>query len=98
MRSHVPQCGCALVAVRKVDPSKSADARKARAYEARFPSFNFVDGLETVAPQLAAQSAALAKGGLGADWQRTLYYEPRMSIACASSLGAQRTSPPSCCP
>ena len=67
--------GCALVAVRKVDPT-SFYVAKAAEYAERFPSFNFVEGLEELAPTLSAGSAALSEG-LGADgWARTLYYEP----------------------
>ena len=68
-------CGCALVAVRRVVADDAADMRKAAAYEDRFPSINFVTGLEGLAPRLATASPALARG-LGADWERTLYYEP----------------------
>ena len=45
------------------------DERKAREYAERFPSFNFVSGLEA----LDEQRIAL---GLGADWERSLYNEP----------------------
>jgi len=39
-------CGCALVAVRRVQTGDPGDERKAGEYEERFPSFNFVRGLE----------------------------------------------------
>jgi hypothetical protein len=39
----------------------------------RFPSFNFVSGLE----DLASQRAAL---GIGEDWIRSLYYDPIVSL------------------
>ena len=39
-------CGCALVAVRRVQTGDPGDERKAAEYEERFPSFNFVRGLD----------------------------------------------------
>lgn len=46
-------CGCALVAVRRVEATDFF-RRKCEEYEERFPSFNFVEGLEEIAPQLSA--------------------------------------------
>ena len=73
-------CNCALVAVRRVVSGDPGDERKAREYEERFPSINFVDGLDELAPQLAAASPALAAGGLDSEWTRTLYYEPLVTL------------------
>ena len=47
-------CGCALVAVRRVVAGDPGDERKAREYAERFPSFNFVDGLEVLDEQVAS--------------------------------------------
>ena len=69
-------CGCALVGVRKVVTGDSADERKAAEYESRFPSFNFVDGLESLAIELAINSNVLAANGLDNEWKRSLYNEP----------------------
>ena len=69
-------CGCALVAVRRV--SDAGDRRKAGEYEARFPSFNFVDGLD--GDTLVETRRAL---GVEADWfsaERSLYYAPRVVL------------------
>ena len=72
-------CGCALVAARRVVRTDSADERKAAEYEERFPTFNFVDGLDVVGPRCAVASPTLARGLGGASWfdiDRALYYEP----------------------
>ena len=73
-------CGCALVAVRRVNPGDSADVRKAKQYEKRFPSINFVSGLDSFAPELAAKSSTLGLQGLAGDWVRTLYYHPLVTL------------------
>jgi hypothetical protein len=66
-------CGCALVAVRQFDPSVPNDVRKAEAYAERFPSFNFVDGLEKLDAQ---RSAVGVEGAWFPDAERSLYNEP----------------------
>jgi len=70
-------CGCALVAVRRVVAGDKGDMRKAREYEERFPSFNFVDGLE----ELLDIRRAI---GLGGDWlvadSRELYNDPVVTL------------------
>lgn len=65
--------GCSLVAVRRVVAGDSADERKAAEAAERFPSFNFVDGLE----DLAELRDAL---GMGPDWLRSLYYTPQVYL------------------
>jgi len=62
-------CGCALVGVRR-SAQDAGDERKAREYEERFPTFNFVGGLESLSDD------ARAAAGIGADWARSLYYDP----------------------
>lgn len=73
--SECASCGCALVAVRKVVDGDSADMRKAAEYEERFPSFNFITGLET-----PALDEIRRKVGLDTDWVRTLYYDPQIVL------------------
>ena len=69
-------CGCALVGVRKVEPGDAADERKAAEYAARFPSFNFVRGLEGML-ELRRDM------GWDASWlqaERQLYYNPTVVL------------------
>ena len=67
-------CGCALVGVRR-SAQDAGDERKAREYEERFPTFNFVGGLESLSDD------ARAAAGIGADWARSLYYDPVRSLS-----------------
>ena len=69
-------CGCALVGVRKVERGDAADERKAGEYAARFPSFNFVRGLEGML-ELRRDM------GWDANWlqaERQLYYNPTVVL------------------
>ena len=70
--SEYAACGCAMVAVRR-SPQDAGDMRKVKAYEERFPSLNFIDGLETLADIRGAL-------GIGDDWIRTLYYDPVVAL------------------
>jgi len=81
-------CGCALVAVRRV--GDGSDVRKAAEYEERFPSINFVNGLDS-------DNLVNVRRGLGleASWfdaERTLYYSPL--ILLLDPNGGMRTKLP----
>ena len=69
-------CGCALVGVRKVERGDAADERKAADYEARFPSFNFVRGLD-------GMDELRRDMGWDMNWlqaERDLYYSPTVAL------------------
>ena len=78
--AEIAQCGCALVAVRRVAGGDPGDERKAGEYVERFPSLNFVTGLDKLAPQLGAASPTLNEGGMGIEWARSLYNEPLVAL------------------
>ena len=69
-------CGCALVGVRKVERGDAADERKAADYAMRFPSFNFVRGLDGMTEMRRDM-------GWDANWmqaERDLYYNPTVAL------------------
>ncbi|EOD13836.1 hypothetical protein EMIHUDRAFT_212355 [Emiliania huxleyi CCMP1516] len=77
--AELAACGCALVGVRKAEETEKACGKEAE-YKERFPSFNFVGGLE----KLVEQRVAL---GLPREWgvleERELYYDPVVVLLTA---------------